>query len=173
MDGGGVFLEAADYWTLRRIRLIADYQFFPGAGRVLFPDGVRVVFSSKTGRVRQVYLDGDLVASFRPDEGTFALNIRGGELLLEHFERPTLRVIVTERIAGLVVEGRNVFAKHVVAADPEIRPWSEVLVVDEADKLAAVGRAVLNGEEMVAFSRGVAVKTRIGNPRFKSKEGMV
>jgi len=67
----------------------------------------------------------------------------------------------------VVAEGRNVFAKHVVEADPEIRSGDEVIVVDERDILVAVGKAVLSGEEMVAFSRGIAVKTRIGNPLFK------
>jgi predicted RNA-binding protein len=35
-------------------------------------------------------------------------------------------------------------------------------VLDEGSKVLAVGRAVLSGEEMKAFKRGVAVKVRRG-----------
>lgn len=160
-------MEENNYWVLRKLRLMADYQFLPGAGKVLFPESVNVSFSSKTGRVKEIRLGGELVASFRPDDGTFALSIRGAELLLRSFQKPRLRAIVEENVAEVVAEGRNVFAKHVVEADPEIRSGDEVIVVDERDILVAVGKAVLSGEEMVAFSRGIAVKTRMGNPSFK------
>ncbi len=160
-------MEEVNYWVLRRLRLIADYQFLPGAGKVLFPEGVSVFFSSKTGRVREVRLEGELIASFRPDEGTLALGLKGAELLMGKFRRPSLRVVIRKGVANVVAEGRNVFSKHVVDADSEIRPRDEVIVVDEDDRLVAVGRAVLSGEEMLAFSRGVAVKTRTGNPVLK------
>ena len=58
--------------------------------------------------------------------------------------------------------GINVFAKHVKDADPEIRPGSEVIIVDEEDNLLAVGKAILNGKEMIAFKSGIAVKVRRG-----------
>ncbi len=61
-----------------------------------------------------------------------------------------------------MAEGRNVFAKHVVEADKELRPQDEVIVVDEEDNLVAVGKAVLSGEEMKVFKHGVAVKVRKG-----------
>ncbi|MEM4447192.1 MAG: PUA domain-containing protein [Nitrososphaerota archaeon] len=163
-------MRKADYWVLRKLRLIADYQFFPGAGRILFPDDVEVSFSSRTGRFKEVRFGGVLIASFRSDEGTLALGLKGAELLLKSTQRPRLRAVIKREVARAVAEGRSVFAKHVVEADPEIRPWDEVIVVDEDDRLVAVGRAVLNGEEMVAFSRGIAVKTRTGNPSFL-KEG--
>ncbi|MFQ6013601.1 MAG: PUA domain-containing protein [Thermoplasmata archaeon] len=50
-----------------------------------------------------------------------------------------------------------------VEADPELRPWEEVLVVDQKDALLAVGRALMNREEMRAFSVGQAVKVREGS----------
>jgi len=62
----------------------------------------------------------------------------------------------------LIREGRNVFAKHVVKADPWIRPQDEVIVVNDRRELLAVGRAVLTGSEMTQFKRGIAVKTRRG-----------
>jgi predicted RNA-binding protein (TIGR00451 family) len=62
--------------------------------------------------------------------------------------------------APLVAEGRSVFAKHVTQVDLRLRAGDEVLVVDEADSLLAVGKAFLCPEEMLDLTRGVAVRTR-------------
>ncbi|MCJ2519927.1 MAG: hypothetical protein LN412_03125, partial [Candidatus Thermoplasmatota archaeon] len=60
-------------------------------------------------------------------------------------------------------QGRSVFAKFVTDADPDLRPGEEVLVVDQEDGLLAVGRALMNREEMLAFDVGPAVKVREGS----------
>jgi predicted RNA-binding protein (TIGR00451 family) len=70
---------------------------------------------------------------------------------------------VSEFVAG----GSDVFAVHVVETDDEIRAKDEVIVIDESRKVLAVGRALLSGEEMKAFKRGVAVKTRRGTRKVK------
>ena len=59
------------------------------------------------------------------------------------------------------------FAKHVVKVDPEILPEDEVIVVSEEDELLAVGKAKLSAEYMLAFQRGIAVKTRHGIKKEK------
>ena len=61
-----------------------------------------------------------------------------------------------------VKKGLTVFAKHVLEADPNIRPGDEVAVVGGEGEILAVGRAVLSGFEMVEFKAGVAVKVRRG-----------
>ncbi|OYT31543.1 MAG: pseudouridine synthase, partial [Thermofilum sp. ex4484_79] len=55
----------------------------------------------------------------------------------------------------------------VVNVDPEIRAGEEVLVVDEEDRLLAIGRAVLAAQEMLSFKRGIAVKVRRGVKKQK------
>jgi len=147
---------------LEKIRKVADYQLGKGAGEALFPDDVTAVFSRRTGRIRHVYLKGKLLATLRPTDGMFSLAIEGGKRLLRRVNPPRLWVKVLKDAAPFIAEGRSVFAKHVIAADPEIRPQEEVLVTDEDDKLLAVGKAVLTGREMTAFKRGVAVKVRRG-----------
>ncbi len=72
------------------------------------------------------------------------------------------KVQVNDESIPFVRKGRNVFAKHVIDASPDIRPKSEVIVVDRSNKLLAVGKSVLSGDEMLAFRIGVAVKVRRG-----------
>jgi 7-cyano-7-deazaguanine tRNA-ribosyltransferase len=56
-------------------------------------------------------------------------------------------------------------AKHVVDAGDDIRPGDEVIVLDSKNGVVAVGRALLTGEEMLAYGTGVAVKTRRGRDK--------
>ena len=52
------------------------------------------------------------------------------------------------------------FYKFIIDCDPKLIPYDECLIVDEKDNLLAVGRTILNRQEMLSFSTGVAVKTR-------------
>ena len=78
------------------------------------------------------------------------------------FKTPKLRVKVTPGVEPFIKKGGNVFAKHVIGVDPELRPAEEVLVVDSKDRLLAVGRSFFNAVEMKSFKVGVAVKVRHG-----------
>ena len=114
------------------------------------------------GRIRQVWFRNNLLCAIRAKDGFIVLNRRGAELVHASLRPPRLRVVVSEDAASFVARGRTVFAKHVVGADPEIRPAEEVLVVDSNDRLLASGRALLNGAEMGAFKVGKAVSIRRG-----------
>ncbi len=81
---------------------------------------------------------------------------------MKAFKSPRFRVVVQNDVEEFIRMGRNVFAKHVLAADKGIRPESDVLIVDENDALLGVGKAVLTGREMTVFKTGAAVKTRHG-----------
>ncbi len=83
--------------------------------------------------------------------------------MFQKLDPPRLWVRVSNDAAPFVAEGRSVFAKHVIAADSEIRPMEEVVVVGEGDVVLGVGKAVLTGKEMTLFKRGVAVKVRRGS----------
>ncbi|MEM3086887.1 MAG: PUA domain-containing protein [Halobacteria archaeon] len=144
---------------LRRVRAIADYQFGPGAGEALFPDGVGFVLSN-TGRPRQVTLDGARIATVRARDGRLTLSMDGGRRLHGCFPPPRWRVVVSADAAPFVAEGGNAFAKHILRSDPEIRALDEVLVTDPEDRPLAVGQARLGSEEMGVLKRGVAVETR-------------
>jgi len=147
---------------LRRVRSVADYQFGKGVGRVLFPKTVKIVFSRNTGRIRYVYFDGKRLGTMRPTDGLFSLSINGAKRILNCGQSAKCFVTVRNDVARFIVEGGDVFAAHVVSADDEVRAKDEVIVLDEESEVLAVGRAVLSGEEMKAFKRGVAVKVRRG-----------
>ena len=145
---------------LMKLRAVADYLFDKSVGGMLFPDGIKVV--KTLGRIRQVWLGDEILCSIRASDGFIVLNRRGAELAHSALKPPRLRVTVSDDAAPFVARGKTVFAKHVVAADPEIRPAEEVLVVDRHDRLLASGKALLSGDEMVAFKVGKAVVVRRG-----------
>jgi len=145
---------------LAKLRAVADYQFEMGVGEHLFPPTIKVM--SSRGRIRQVWIGDEPLCAVRASDGFIVLNRKGAEILHKVLPARRLRVVVTEEVARAVRRGRTVFAKHVVEADPEIRPAEEVLVVDVNGNLLASGTAVLSGEEMKAFKEGKAVKVRRG-----------
>lgn len=148
---------------LRRIRSIADYQYGAGVGNVLFPDNVEIQYSAATGRIRYINLNGKRVATLRPTDGMLSLSVDAARLLKQN--APWARCFVTVRsdIAKFVADGGDVFAAHVVSVDSDICAKDEVVVLDEAGEVIAVGRAFLSSAEMQAFKTGVAVKVRHGS----------
>jgi uncharacterized protein with predicted RNA binding PUA domain len=147
----------------KKVRTIADYQFGKGCGETLFPLGSDFKFIlSRTGKIRQILENGERTATLRASDGLLTLSIEGARRLHSHLPFPRLRAVVNEDAAHFIRDGRNVFARHVVNVDPEIRASEEVIVVDERDNLLATGRTLLCAEEMLAFCRGVAVEVRRG-----------
>ncbi len=147
---------------LVRARGIADYQFGGGTGEALFPDGVEFEYSRNTGKLRHIHLGDTLLATLRPNDGVFTLTIAGARRL-SAVSNLGYRVTVSNDVAEFVSQGRNVFAKHVVAAGERIRPGDEVVVSTIDGNIVGVGRALLTRDEMLRFKTGVAVKTRRGS----------
>jgi len=147
--------------VLRRVRIIADYQFGSGAGKILFRDAVTFVLS-RTGRVSQVLDNGIRVATLRSSDGLFTLSELGARRLHAGIPYPGLRVVMNPEAAPFVGDGKTAFARHVIAVDPDLRANDEALLVDENDVLIATGRILLSPLEMLAFTRGTAVKVRHG-----------
>jgi len=160
--------DAAD---LAALRVSADYQFGAGVGDALFPPEEPLsVRRSSGGRPRQVFAgdvdptggdEGKRLVSYGTD-GRFTLGLEGGRRLKAALSPPVARVVVGEESEPFVRDGRNAFAKFVTRAGEGIRPGDEVLVVDDDDRLFAVGRAELSGHEALDFESGVAVTVRAG-----------
>lgn len=157
--------------TLSRVRRVADYQFNSVVGTTLFPDRVEIKRSLQTGKVRHVYLDGELLATMKPRDGLYALTVKGAERLKWAIKPPRIRVVVSNDVVEFISAGSDAFARHVISADETIRPGEEVMVVDTEDRILAVGKAALSGDEMLAFKRGVAVKVRRGRGKTRCTGG--
>ena len=149
--------EKIDKW---RITAVAEVQFGRNASTALLNGEVEIVKSKTTGKIRNVYCNGEHILSFRASDGLFTLKIAGGERLHKFFSPPKLRVVVKDEAVPFILEGKNVFTRFVEDCDEELRPQDECLVVDKKDKLLAVGRTLLNREEMLSFNYGLAVKIR-------------
>jgi len=147
---------------LRKIRSVADYQFGEGVGNKFFSDTVRIVYSKNTGKIRHIYLGDSMLATLRPTTGLFILTIAGAKRLVSEVHPLRLWVKIQDYAEPFIAKGRSAFAKHVTEADAEIRPNEEVIVVSQKNEVLAVGRALLSGTEMKAFSRGMAVRVRRG-----------
>src|SRR5438132_1708746 len=155
-------------WNGLRIRATADFQFGRGAADALFAGAISYVIARNTGKVRNVLADGEHMVSLRAADGLFTLKAAGARRLAQAFPLPRLRIVVDEDSVPFQREGKNVFAKFVREADPEIRPGDEALIVSPEDELCAVARATMNGRKMLTFKRGVAAHVREGVPRGPS-----
>ncbi|MEM2341645.1 MAG: PUA domain-containing protein [Candidatus Bathyarchaeia archaeon] len=149
-------------FTLEQIRKIADYQFGKGVGENLFPENVEIIFSKRTGRIRYIYLDGKLLAALNPTTGLFTLTIEGAKRVFSSMNPKRSWVKISDEAVPFVESGGDVFAKHVIESDKNIRPEEEVIVIDREENVIGVGKAMLSGAEMMTFNRGIAVKIRRG-----------
>jgi archaeosine synthase len=128
---------------------LADYEFGPHASTAIFAE------SSKVRGLFPTYYasDGDTrIATVTGKYGTLALTTEGARRYLRANEN---RYCVS--IDDFEPKG-TVFAIGVLSADPGIRPFDEVIVLNE--RVIAVGRALMSGWEMQASTRGAAVAVR-------------
>lgn len=121
---------------------------------------MRIICSRRTGRIRHVLRGRQLIATLRPKDGYLALTMLGAKLILNGMKAPPNMVAIQNDVSEFISAGGDVFAKHIVRADIHLRPAEEVIIVDEKNRLLAVGHAVLSGNDMQYFKRGVAVKVR-------------
>jgi 7-cyano-7-deazaguanine tRNA-ribosyltransferase len=145
---------------MRRISAVVDMQFGRGASTILLNGKITIIKSKRTGKIRNIICDGSHVISMRANDGLFTLKLEGGRRLHNGLKYPLLRVVATDDAVPFIKEGKSVFGKFVKDCDPELRPFDECLIVNENDTLLAVGRTLLNRDEMLAFRHGMAVKTR-------------
>ncbi len=112
-------------WNLLRVRATADLQFGRGAAEALLRGTVRYAVSKNTGKVRNVFVDGEHVLSLRAEDGLFTLKAAGARRLQRAFPPPHLRIVVEADAVPFHREGRNVFARFVKDADPDLRPGTK------------------------------------------------
>jgi predicted RNA-binding protein (TIGR00451 family) len=145
----------------RRLSIMVDYLFGRGVSKAIPMEGLRLVHSRRSGRVKLVYHDDRVFATVRPN-GSMALSVYGAALLSK--SRPFLKncVTVTDDAVPFVRGGKSVFCKFVTKAGGRIKPRSDVAVLDPLGKVIGVGTSVMAGEFMRQFKSGAAVKVREG-----------
>ncbi|MCK4379509.1 MAG: pseudouridine synthase, partial [Candidatus Lokiarchaeota archaeon] len=122
---------------LRQIKAISDYQFGKKITDILFDnlDQVKLVRSPKTNKIRYIYYENNLLLTLRPTNGFFTLTLYSAKKVVSNTSPPKLRVVVLNEISEFIKKGRNVFCKHVVNIDENLRPFDEVIVVNQDDEL--------------------------------------
>src|SRR5438128_12095768 len=93
---------------LRRIRVVANYQFGKGASKA-FPKTILITRSPNTHRVRHIYNDSELLATYRPKDGLLALSTPGGQALRGIFTPPRIRAEIVPGIESFIKKGVIVF----------------------------------------------------------------
>lgn len=158
----GLPLGEADAFDIDRARVEAVLSMQFGREALCAIDGKELSYrkSRSTGRIRNVHVEGVHVFSIRARDGYISLTNDGAKMLHAAIPKPGYRVVIEGDAVPYVGDGANVFAKFVTNCDPGVRPGDGVLIVDGDDVLVAHGRALMNREEMLAFKRGIAVRTR-------------
>jgi len=154
---------------LRQLKGISDYQFGKDITDILFDDIDRISLerSSNTNKIRYVFYDNNLSIILRPTNGFFTLTLFSAKNIIKKASVPRLRVIVLNEISEFIKKGRNVFCKHVVDIDGELRALDEVIVVNQDDELLGIGKLKVPVSYVKNFSIGIAVSIRKGI--YKSK----
>jgi len=146
---------------LEKVRALMDYQFGENAGE-LISEKVRIKKSRATQRIRWLYEGGEMIASVRASDHLVIPHEKLALKLKEKFEKPRLRVILTEDEDAIqfVKEGKSVMNKFVKEVDSELRCGDECIIVDSKDNFIRTGTLALSPAEIKDFKRGVAVKVR-------------
>ena len=134
-----------------------DALFGTGVSRHL-PKDIKITFSRKTGRIREVYHDKKLLCTLRIDGG-LAISPYFAQILLKSKRFKENCVEIDEESKPFVQDGKSVFCKHVVWCGKNIRIQADVPVLYK-NKVIAVGKAVLPSELIPQMKRGVAIKVR-------------
>jgi len=145
----------------QKIAVSIDAIFGSNISSFIPVDKFEYTFSKRTGRIKNVLLDNNLVATLRSDGG-LALTILGAKLLMQS---PNFRencVTVSNDVSEFISDGKSVFCKHVIKCGNNVKVGSDVAVLDEDGNVIAVGKAVLSAKMIREFKRGVAVKVREG-----------
>ncbi|MFW9996940.1 MAG: tRNA guanosine(15) transglycosylase TgtA [Candidatus Odinarchaeota archaeon] len=139
------------------IKARIDYQFGKGASKGLEGLSWKV---ARTHVPRAIIQDGEEIASVRASDQLILPNMKLARILKENIPAAGQRITVNPEVKAFIIEGRSIFAKHVIAADPELRKGDHALVVTPDEELLAVGECLLSGWEMIGFTSGLAAKNK-------------
>ena len=157
-------METKLFFALRKVKAISDYQFGQSVTDLLFEDEneIRIEFSKNTGKIKHVYYKDKLLLNLRPTNGFFTLSLFSADKIINNIPPPWLRAVVMSEISDFIRKGRNVFCKHVIEIDKNLRALDEVIVVNQEDEILAIGKLLIPVPYVQSFNTGVAIKVRKG-----------
>ena len=157
------------FFALRKVKSISDYQFGQSITDILFEDEkeIKIEFSKNTGKIKHVFYRDKLLLNLRPTNGFFTLSLFSAEIIIKNIPKPRLRGIVMNEISDFIKIGRNVFCKHITDIDDNLRPSDEIIVVNQADEILAIGKLVIPVPYVRSFKTGIAIKVRKGISKSK------
>ena len=156
---------------LEHSQISAKCSVFLGATRestANWLDGMSVDRSS-TGRIRNVFsADGRHILSPRLRDGGISLTNEGAKDLHSLGEGPP-RLVLQEDAIPFVRDGRNVIHGFIDEVDDNIAPGLACLIVDSNGDLVAHGVSRCTSNEILKFTKGIAIRTRGGIKNHESE----
>ena len=149
---------------LEHSQISAKCSVFLGANRESTADWLEgmSVDRSSTGRIRNVFLaDGRHVLSPRLQDGGISLTNEGAKDL-HSLGVGTPRLVLQDDAIPFVRDGRNVIHGFIQRVDESIVPGLPCLIVDSNGDLVAHGVSRCTSNEILKFTKGIAIRTRGG-----------
>ncbi len=162
-------METKLFFALRKVKAISDYQFGQSITDILFEDEseINFKFSKNTGKIKHIFYRNKLLLNLRPTNGFFTLSLFSAEKIIKNIPTPRLRGIVMNEISDFIKIGRNVFCKHIIDIDDNLRPSDEIIVVNQEDEILVIGKLVIPVPYVRSFKTGIAIKVRKGIGKSK------
>lgn len=148
-----------------KLKHTLDALFGEGVSKYL-PKNIEMTFSKKTGRIRTVTHQGQLLCTLRIDGG-LAITPYFAQILLKSKKFKENCLEINQDAAPFVEEGKSVFCKHVIWCGKNIQISSDTPILYK-NKVIAVGKAVLSSEMISDFNIGMAIRVR---DSLKSRRG--
>ncbi|OYT27160.1 MAG: pseudouridine synthase [Thermoprotei archaeon ex4572_64] len=113
---------------------------------------IEIDYNKLTGRIRHVYINGELAFTSRASDG-YLLPTSAGIKYVDN------EVIINDEAVKYVSKGMSVIVKSVLDVKNSA-PGSEVVIKDSKGTPIALGRLLLSLDEIKSLKRGIAVKVR-------------
>ncbi|NHJ39758.1 MAG: hypothetical protein FK731_06965 [Asgard group archaeon] len=152
LEGKLVNLPPINYsFDTERIHAITDYQFGKNISFLMFPDKYSII--GKPYRNSLVVKNKKQMGVIQRLTGQLSLTIETAKILAEKKQYYI-------QFEGTELKGSTLFAVGVKDADPQIRPTDAIVIIDENNKLAAVGQAITAGRDMLSMTSGQVAKIK-------------
>lgn len=151
---------------------ILSYQYNDVFASIFLEDfkQMNIKYSRKTGKIREILLNNKIQAVYRPMFGTFTISIDCANRIypiLQQWAKKNgkempFTVQIQSEVNSFVMEGKSVFAKHVLCCSKDLHVGDFVFVIDEEDNLLAIGKLKIPPHYVGKLHIGGFVATKKG-----------